>query len=64
MKNNRKKSNISDNYILFLKLLDDDDIFIKFYYCFPFEFLEIFVPKYYLLKRYEYLKKKGLIKYE
>lgn len=63
MKKTHKK-NISDYYIFFLKLLDDDDTFIMFYNYIPFDFLEIFVPKQYLLKRYDYLKKKGLIKDE
>lgn len=52
----------SELYIKLIKILDDDDTFINFYYLVPFSFLENFVPKYYLFERYEYLVKIGKLK--
>ena len=57
-----KKEKISEKYIELIQLLDDDNTFIAYYYLFPMKILEPYVPKCYLLERYDYLKKTGKLK--
>lgn len=54
-----KRKKISDKYKFLMDFLDDDDNFILMFYCYPIILLESFVPKDYLLRRYEYLIKIG-----
>ena len=54
--------NFSNKYSYLMKLLDDDETFVNMFYLVPFSFLEIYVPKDYLIKRTDYLKKKGKLK--
>ena len=53
------KKKYSKKYSDLMKLLDDDETFVSMFYLFPFSLLQFYVPKDYLVKRTEYLKKKG-----
>ena len=56
------KKKISNEYIFLMKYLDDDKRFISMFYTVPFTLLEFYVPKDYLIRRTDYLKKKGKLK--
>lgn len=56
------KKKISEKYSYLMKLLDDDETFVSMFYLVPFSLLEFYVPKDYLVKRTNYLKKKGKLK--
>ena len=53
---------ISKIYIELINILNNDDMFIFYYYTCPFSILEYIVPKYYLIQRYNELIKKGKLK--
>ena len=53
------KKNYSKKYSYLMKLLDDDETFVNMFYLVPFSFLQFYVPKDYLVKRTDYLIKKG-----
>lgn len=53
------KKNYSNKYSYLMKLLDDDETFVNMFYLIPFSLLQIYVPKDYLVKRTDYLIKKG-----
>lgn len=52
----------SKKYTDLIKILDDDETYIYFFNLMPFQLLSYFVPKYYLVERYEYLVKMGKLK--
>lgn len=56
------KKNFSNKYCYLMKLLDDDEIFVNMFYLVPLSLLQIYVPKDYLIKRTDYLMKKGKLK--
>lgn len=56
------KKNFSYKYSYLMKLLDDDEIFVNMFYFVPLSLLQTYVPKDYLIKRIDYLKKKGKLK--
>lgn len=56
------KRNFSKSYNYLMKLLDDDETFVNIFYLIPFSFLQYYVPKDYLIRRTDYLKKKGKLK--
>lgn len=58
----KNKKDISKIYIELIKLLDDDDTFVACFNLMPMKILEPYVPKKYLLERYDYLKKTGKLK--
>ena len=58
----KNKKNISSDYANIIKQLDDDDFFITCFYLIPFSLLSYLVPKEYLVRRTEYLKKVGKLK--
>ena len=54
--------NYSKKYNDLMKLLDDDKVFVCMFYSIPFSFLQLYVPKDYLIRRTDYLIKKGKLK--